>query len=316
LALIGSVVAPEFDNHSVVYVFAFVFTLYSFGANARGRAAWAAVVFIPLGVAVFVVEDGSGFDPSAVVFGVVLIGGPWASGVALRLRRQSERRLTVRALELERQREDEARRAVEQERARIARELHDVVAHAISVMVVQARGGRRMLAHDVDESRGAFDIIERTAEQALGEMRRLLGMLRESGEELAHAPQPSLARLDALAEQVRRSGLPVEIETVGDPVDLPPGVDLSAYRIIQEALTNALKHAGPARARVVVRYGEDGLELEVLDDGPGNGNGAGSGHGLIGIRERVAVVGGEIDVGPRAEGGFAVRARLPYSDER
>jgi signal transduction histidine kinase len=173
-----------------------------------------------------------------------------------------------------------------------------------------------MLDHDAAESRRAFDTIERTSEQALGEMRRLLGMLRESDEDLAHAPQPTLARLDALAEQVRASGLPVEVETIGKPVELPPGVDLSAYRIVQEALTNALKHAGPARARVVVRYGPEDLELEVIDDGAGSGNGGGSGHGLIGIRERVAVVGGDIEAGPRADGGFAIRARLPYQVAR
>ena len=161
-----------------------------------------------------------------------------------------------------------------------------------------------------------FDTIEKASTQALAEMRRLLGLLREDDEQLALAPLPSLALLEALAEQMRTSGLPVEIERVGDPVELPPGVDLSASRIVQEALTNALKHAGPARARVVVRFGADDLELETLDDGPGGTNGDGAGHGLIGIHERVAVVGGEVQAGPRVEGGFAVRARLPYSNER
>jgi signal transduction histidine kinase len=205
---------------------------------------------------------------------------------------------------------------VADERTRIARELHDVVAHAISVTVVQARGGRRMLDESPDEARAAFDAIERTSTHALAEMRRLLGMLRESDDDLALAPQPSLTRLDALAEQVRAAGLPVEIAVEGDPVELPPGVDLSAYRIVQEALTNALKHAGPARARVRVRYAQEELELEITDDGAGNGDGGGSGHGLLGMRERVAVFGGELEAGVNAGGGYALRARLPIASAR
>jgi signal transduction histidine kinase len=183
------------------------------------------------------------------------------------------------------------------------------------VVVVQARGGRAQLrAGAPDESLQAFDAIERTGEQALGEMRRLLGLLRQDDEQLARSPQPSLARLDALAEHVRAAGLPVELRVDGERVELPPGVDLSAYRIVQEALTNALKHAGRARAVVRVAYGPDVLEVEVTDDGAGaaSGNGAGGGHGLLGIRERVALVGGELDAGPLPGGGFVVRARLPY----
>jgi signal transduction histidine kinase len=147
-------------------------------------------------------------------------------------------------------------------------------------------------------------------------MRRLLGLLRESDAELALAPQPSLARLDALVDQVREAGLPVELSIEGKPTELPPGIDLSAYRIVQEALTNALKHAGPATARVTVRYGEGVLDLEVSDDGAGSGNGSGGGQGLAGIRERVAVFGGNVEAGSRPEGGYAVRARLPYTSER
>jgi signal transduction histidine kinase len=190
------------------------------------------------------------------------------------------------------------------------------VAHAISVIVLQARGGRKVLDAEPEEARQALDAIERTAAQALGEMRRLLGLLRESDEEAALAPQPSLARLDELAAQVSAAGLQVELSIEGGPVELPPGVDLSAYRIVQEALTNALKHAGPATARVTVRYGEDGLDLEVSDDGVGSANGHAPGHGLTGIRERVAVFGGDVESGERADGGFAVRARLPYSNAR
>jgi signal transduction histidine kinase len=147
-------------------------------------------------------------------------------------------------------------------------------------------------------------------------MRRLLGMLRENDEELALAPQPSLRRIDELVASMTATGLPVDLTVEGEPVELPPGVDVSAYRIVQEALTNALKHAGPARARVILRYSADDLELEILDDGSGNGHGGGSGHGLHGIRERVAVYGGQLESGARPEGGYALRARLPLGSER
>ena len=198
-----------------------------------------------------------------------------------------------------------------EERTRIARELHDVVAHAISVIVLQAKGGRRLLDSDPAETRVALDAIVESGEQALGEMRRLLGMLRRSDAEIAMAPLPSLRHLGLLAEQVSGAGLPVELDVVGEPAPLPPGVDLSAYRIVQEALTNALKHAGPARARVVVRYGARELELEITDTGRGAAAGNGGGHGLVGMRERAQLFGGQVEGGTRPEGGFAVRARLP-----
>jgi signal transduction histidine kinase len=183
-------------------------------------------------------------------------------------------------------------------------------------MVLQARGGRKVLGGDPDQARGAFDTIERTGQQALTEMRRLLGALRADDEELALAPQPSLSRLDALAAEVTRAGLPVDVRVEGEPTELPPGVDVSGFRIVQEALTNALRHAGPARALVFVRYGDGELDIEVSDDGAGSANGSGGGHGLVGIRERVAVYGGDFDAGRRPEGGYAVRARLPYADQR
>jgi signal transduction histidine kinase len=308
-------VSPRFDEAGLTFVLLYVFWLYTLGANTRGRQAWAAAVIVPASVLGFVADDGDPFRPGDIAFGLFIIGGPWLAGLLIRLRRQSERRLGARAAELERERDERARAAVAEERARIARELHDVVAHAISVVIVQARGGRAQLrAGATDESRQAFDAIERTGEQALGEMRRLLGLLRQDDEQLARSPQPSLAQLDALAQQVRAAGLPVELHVDGERVEVPPGVDLSAYRIIQEALTNALKHAGRARAVVRVAYGAQGLEIEVTDDGAGAGslNGAGGGHGLIGIRERVTLVGGELDAGPLADGGFSVRARLPY----
>ncbi len=174
-----------------------------------------------------------------------------------------------------------------------------MVAHSISVMVLQARGGRRVLETEPADARDAFAIIEQTGHQALEEMRRLLGMLRRSDGELALAPQPSLNQLGRLVEQVQAAGLPVQVAMEGEPRELPPGVDLSAFRIVQEALTNALTHAGPARARLLVRYRADDLELEITDDGAGNSDSSGSGYGLIGMRERVSVYGGELHAGRR-----------------
>jgi signal transduction histidine kinase len=182
--------------------------------------------------------------------------------------------------------------------------------------VLQARGARRSLDTDEEETREALNTIEDTGSEALAEMRRLLGMLRTRDEDIALAPQPSLRYLDALATQVREAGLPVDLTVMGEPIELPPGVDLSAYRIVQEALTNALKHAGPAIAWVVVRYGKNDLELEITDTGPGTAASDGEGHGLVGMRERVSLYGGRLEAGPRQGGGFAVRARLPLDSER
>jgi signal transduction histidine kinase len=315
LALFGIVsLSADFDGQSVFFVFVFVFALYSFGANARGRQAWAAAALIPLAIAAFVTDDGDPFHWGDIMFATLIIGGPWGAGVTIRLRRERERSLTLRTVELERDQGERARVAVAEERARIARELHDVVAHAISVVVVQARGGRKVLDNDPGASRTAFDSIERTGEQALGEMRRLLGMLRNDDEQ-SRAPQPSLERVEALAEEMRASGLPVELEIEGEPNGIPPGVDVSGYRIVQEALTNVLKHAGPAIALVGIRFTPEAVEIDVVDDGRGASAAPGTGNGLLGIRERVAVVGGEIEAGPRPDGGFAIHARLPYQED-
>ena len=222
--------------------------------------------------------------------------------------------LGVLARTLERSRQEEARRAVAEERARLARELHDVVAHAVSMVVVQAEAGAA--AGPAGRVEEAFDAIAGTGRTALAELRRLLGVLRSPGEAGPREPQPGVAQLEPLVESVRRAGLPVEVRVEGPDRPLPPGVDLSAYRIVQEALTNSVKHAGPARASVLLRYGERELELEVTDDGCGPRAGAPSGHGLAGMRERTALLGGELDAGPAPGGGFAVRARLPLEPSR
>jgi signal transduction histidine kinase len=215
----------------------------------------------------------------------------------------------------ERERDLAAREAVAGERARIARELHDVVAHSVSVIVVQAQAGPRLLAEPA-QVRDVFHSIETTGREALDELRRLLGVLRARDEQLPVGPQPGLDALQPLIQQLREAGLRVELRVEGEPVRLPPGIDLSAYRIVQEALTNTLKHAGPAEAEVIVRYHHSTLELEILD----NGTGAparvnGSGHGLVGMRERVALYGGSLEAGARNGHGFGVRARLPLVAE-
>ncbi len=207
--------------------------------------------------------------------------------------------------------EEHAQRAVDDERSRIARELHDVIAHSVSVMTVQAGAVRRLLKPDQEREREALLTVEETGRQALTEMRRLLGVLRQSDEKAALAPQPGLATLEQLVAQVREAGLPVELRVEGEEIALPPGIDLSAYRIVQEALTNALKHAGPARAWVVVRYGADEVEVEVANDGVSNGGSGG--YGLIGMRERAALYGGDLTAGPRDGGGFTISARLPVA---
>jgi len=310
LLVVASVVAttlPTPDSVASIGLF-LLLAVYSAGAQTSGRGTLLAggLTFV-LYVNMFAI-DPEGIYLEAIVFNALLLGSPWVAGRAVRRRRLSERRVE--------QEKARAEAAIVEERARIARELHDVVAHSISVMILQARGGRRVLESEPADAREAFAIIERSGHQALEEMRRLLGMLRRSDAELAFAPQPTLKELERLVEQVQAAGLPVQVAVEGEPRELPPGVDLAAYRIVQEALTNALKHAGPARVRVLLRYRADELELEIADDGPGTGDGSRAGQGLIGMRERVSVYGGELQTGRRPGGGYALRARLPLRSAR
>lgn len=224
---------------------------------------------------------------------------------------ERERRLAL----AEREREVAAREAVVAERTRIARELHDVVAHSVSVMVVQAQAGPRLMANP-ERVTSVFGAIETAGREALVELRRLLGVLRGGDEQVTTAPQPGLAALESLIEQVSAAGLPVALRVEGVPVPLPLGVDLSAYRIVQEALTNTLKHAGRSEAEVVVRYEPAAIELQILDNGTGIAPVVtGAGHGLIGMRERIALYGGRLEFGGRNGHGFAVRAHLPLQAE-
>jgi signal transduction histidine kinase len=307
--------AIERDDQGTLQAwFATLIAFYSLAAHAPRRTAIVAAVAV---ATVWIADDlrrlvAGDMSVDHTLPGWFIMGGAWGLGYALRGRRQEVEALADRSARLEREREEKARAAVAAERERIARELHDVVAHSLSVMVVQAQAADRVLEGEQASAREALASVHATGRQALVEMRRLVGLLRQrEGHDLA--PQPGLGRLDDLVDQMRDAGLPVELTIEGDRRPLAPGVDLSAYRIVQEALTNALKHAGAATARVAVRFRTDEVELEVVDDGrgPGGANGGRGGHGLVGMGERVALYGGTLDLGPVDGRGFRVRARLP-----
>lgn len=275
------------------------------GAHADVRSALVGALVGYASIAVILVDDRPRLASTLSVIGVSAV--TWAIGRAFAERGRRAERLEERADRLERSHAD----AVAGERATIARELHDVIAHSVSVMTVQAGAARVLLDEDRPErARESLLAVEETGRQALGEMRRLLGILRGDDHDTRLAPQPGIAAIEGLAEQIRAAGLPVDVVVDGEPRPLPPGADLAAYRVVQEALTNALKHAGAARAEVSIRYGRTALELTVTNDGRARRNGR-VGHGLVGMRERVALYGGEFSAAPRPGGGYAVRASLP-----
>jgi signal transduction histidine kinase len=283
----------------------------------RRRAAIAAMVMavgVAISFAAYATFDSLADWPSALIETYLGCGLAWVIGDNLRVRRAYTAQLEERAVQLEREREEKAEQAVAQERARIARELHDVVAHHVSVMVVQAAGARRILEKDPAQARGALEAVEQAGRTALAEMRRMLEVLR--AEDAGLGPQPGLADLERLAAQVREVGLPVELTIVGMDLPLPAGMDLAAYRLVQEALTNTVKHAGKATARVTVRHEPEALDIEVTDDGRGAAapllaGAAEGGHGQIGMRERVALYNGVLETGPVFPGGYRVHARFP-----
>jgi signal transduction histidine kinase len=279
------------------------------------RQAWTGLAIV-LGGITTVVYNIPGHATPELAFIPVNFGIGWAAGLALRERAEQAEAAEVRATQAEREREAAARIAVAEERARIARELHDIVAHAVSVMVLQVGAVRHKLPDALAEDRDALRSVERAGRTALAEMRRLLAAMRRDGDEAELLPQPGLDGLDSLLHEIGRAGLPVELHVDGEPFPLPRGVDLSAYRIVQEGLTNALKHARATDADVTVRYRPDELEIEVRDNGHGSATSDGLGHGLVGVRERVKIYGGEMTAGAATEGGFVLSTRLPLSDER
>ena len=295
---------------------AYLIAIYSV-ASHRGLATSLPVG--AFGLMLFIVSmalDGYWFWQA--VSNSVLLIGVWWIGRSLRLRRAYLDELEARARRLERAREADSRAARAEERSRIARELHDVVAHHVSVMTVQAGAARRILHRDPEAVQDALSTIEQMGRTALGEMRRLVGVLRTEAEPARSelSPQPGVHDVSGLVDQLRETGLQVQLWIEGESRSLSPGVDLAAFRLVQEALTNTLKHAGPqARAWVRIQYADRQLEIEVEDDGrglvAGLGRPGGNGHGLVGMRERVALYGGDLRIGPRSGGGFEVRARFP-----
>jgi signal transduction histidine kinase len=287
---------------------------YAVGAHTEGRPAYAGLALAIVTIVV-VSLDSDEFIWGDIFFPGVFAAMLWLAGRAVRSRSRLTAELHEATVRVHEQREAEAHAAVAEERRRIAREMHDVVAHSVSTMVIQAGGARRILARDPARAVAAAALIERTGREALGEMRQLLGVLH-AGENLAAlTPQPTLLELDALAERSRAAGLPVEVTVDGERRELSPGVDLAAYRVIQEALTNALKHGGGS-ATVHVRYEDEDLQVAITDTGSGKASAVvGSGQGLRGMRERVRVCGGELHARPRPGGGFEVRAHLPLQNE-
>ena len=286
---------------------------YSVGAYSERPRALAGLAVLAVGYTVYALEDrnirsGRTSELWAGAFFGVGVLAAWLIGSFVR---NSRERATLAAVAAAHERA--AQDAVAEERARLARELHDIVSHNLSVVVLQAGGAR---ARGDDVPGGALEKIERSSREALVEMRRLLGVLREDHDDAALAPQPGIAQLEALAATMRAAGLPVEVSIDGELADLPPALDLSAYRIVQEALTNTLKHGGAARAHVQIRRRLDALNIDIVDDGAGNANRdhSGTGHGLVGMRERVAMFGGTLDAAPRTGGGFAVHATLPLGE--
>ena len=294
----------------------FLVALYTAAAYRERRVSIPAGIAAAVMVLLILYVQREPIEPDAILAEGLIVGAAWFLGDGLRIRHRQVLMLEDRARRLEREREERAERAVAQERRVIARELHDVVAHNVSAIVAQAGAAQRISATQPREALGALGSIERIGREALVEMRRLMGLLRPD-RELETSPQPGLDQLEILMEQVRSSGVPVRLTIEGAVRPLPVGLDLSAYRIVQEALTNVLKHAGPARANVVVRYRPTSLELTITDDGGGvrDDDPHRIRYGHLGMRERTALFAGQLRAGPLAGGGYQVAAVLPTDEE-
>ncbi len=314
LVMMGAVVAIG----PVRYVGFVAIMIAAYSVGAYGRSRLLSLGILALTATAILAVFGGVLPPIPDVAGPYLVLLPlWLVGDALRAWRVRATASEDRATRLEREQEQATRAAVAAEQARIARELHDVVAHNVSVMVVQAGAARHILPAAPERAAEALLAVEASGREAMTELRRLLGLLSHDDEDLALAPQPGIERLAALVRRVCDAGLPVELRVEGQPRPLPAGLNLAAYRIVQEALTNALKYAGGARTEVVLAYREDALKVEVLDEGidvPMRASEMAQGHGLVGMRERVSLYGGRLEAGSRLERGYAVRAWLPLRD--
>ena len=314
VTLVDGTLIPYVDSLSVVGLAA----AFLLGNLRDARQAWLGLALLTTSLLLIVHYIPGEQSPNLYVFLTLRYVAAWIAGYALRARSEQVEEAVVRAARAEHERESAesaARVAVAEERSRIARELHDVVAHAVSVMVLQVGAVRHKLPESMTEDSEALRRVERAGRTALAEMRRLLAAMRPDGDEAELVPQPGLDGLDSLLAEVGRAGLPVELHLEGDPYPLPRGLDLSAYRIVQEGLTNVLKHAGASDADVVVRYRPDEVEIEVRDNGNGRAGGDGMGHGLVGIRERVKIYGGDMSARAEPEGGFVLSTRLPVGED-
>ena len=296
-------------HDSVPELLALILAQYSLGSHAKdGRRLLAGVAAL-LGVSVWTWLGPQHEHSWSLLGDAALAVSPVFAGLWVRQQRLRAQALEELAEQLKREREERARSAAAEERSRIARELHDEVAHAMSVIAVQADAAEGALEHDPALVRRPLLAIRETAREALADMRRVVGALRDD-DRAGLAPEPGLARATKLVEDTRTAGLDVELRVEGEPTPLPPALDLAAYRVLQEGLTNVRKHAAAKRVEVIVRYSSDAVDVEVSDDGDGSGTEGGSGRGLAGLRERVALLGGSFVAGPRAH-GFALRVRLP-----
>jgi signal transduction histidine kinase len=303
----GLLVVTPVSAFTSAMIAAFLLGKLSDGGQARLG------LIVVLGSAAIVMVNKPGHSSADLIFFPVMSATIWSAGLALRERAGHAEAAERRAVHAEHEREATARLAVAEERARIARELHDTIAHAVSVMVLQVGAVRHKLPEDQAGHKSALRDVEQAGRTALADMRHLLDAMRMDGEGPELAPQPGLGRLTGLLDEIRRAGLPVRLCVTGDPLPLPGGIDISAYRIVQEGLTNVLRHAHASEAVVSLHYGPGHLMIEVRDNGQGATPGRGHGHGLIGIRERVRLYDGEMTIGAPAGGGFTLQVRLPLT---
>ena len=307
LAIQGLATTP---TQGLTTLIALVVSVYSVATYAGRRAS------IVGGVLAFAAVVPLANDLADSTFSALVIAAAWVSGTVMRRRTAQVQSLGERTNLLEAQAVETARVAVEQERARIARELHDIVAHRVSMMVVQAQAADALLGKDPEGARDALGAIDESGRQALADLRALLGLLREDTSDPVREPQPDLGRIPMLVDEIRAAGVDVTLGVHGEPCPVPAGVGVTAYRIVQEALTNVIKHADSAPTQVDLRYRTGALEIVVTDRGVGRQEAGLAGHGLLGMQERVALYGGSLDAGPCHEGGFVVRANLPISAAR
>ena len=309
VALLAQTWAGVPSNAQLATVAIPVVAAYSLGAHARSRAMTirGLVAGFALVIGVVVLDGGGGSD---LGFGAVLLAGPWLAGRLVRGRTDQARRSDERAALATERAAEQARVAAEEERARIARELHDLISHTLSVVVIQAGAAERLVRTDPDQAEDAMREIQRSGRQAVGEMRSLLSLIR-TADDPGRAPQPGLDQVAELVEQEQTAGRDVTLDVRGDVRPLARGLELSAYRVVQEALTNARTHAGGAPVRVRVAYLPTCLELTIVDDGHGREHGLGGGHGIVGMQERVALYGGRLEVGPAEPSGWQIRATFP-----